>query len=320
VFILIGSGSTGLDACIGSAFSSGEKVIVGINGFFGERLGLIANGYNLEVIPVEAEFGQPLRAADFSDALRRHPEARGIILVHLETTTTIINPVPEIGQIARRAGVPYVVDTVSSLGGLPVRMDEWGIDLSASASQKCLGAPPGLSPVAVGPGGWEAIERNPRKGHGWYLNLLTWREYARNWGHFHPFPTTQATSTLRALNVSLQRLQAEGMEARLARYHELALYLRQRLREIGYRLFTPDELMTPVLTAAYGPAGVPTGEVVAFMSERRGIKISAGFGEKLANLIIRIGHMSPTVTRQDLDLVVEGLAAFRPDWRDTPKD
>lgn len=311
VFILVGSGSAAVDACIGSSMISGEPIIVGINGFFGERVAHIARSYGLDVIPVEAPLGKPLKAADFEDALRRHPSAKAVATVHLETSTTVVNPVPEIGQITRRYGVPYIVDAVSSLGGISFDMDEWGVDFCAAASQKCLGAPPGVAPVAVGPRGWEAVERAPHH-HGWYLNLSTWREHAHKWADFHPFPVTMATNIVVALNRSLQNLLAVGMENRLAYYRELALYLRTSLRQAGFEPFTPDEQMAPVLTAAYGPEGVDTRKIVSFVADQYGIKISAGFGEQLADKIIRVGHMTTTISKDDIDRLLEALQAFKP--------
>jgi alanine-glyoxylate transaminase/serine-glyoxylate transaminase/serine-pyruvate transaminase len=291
----------------------GGKMLIGINGFFGERLKAIAENYNIEVLPVTAELGQPLRPADFEAALRKHSGIKAVAAVHLETSTTIINPAEEIGQITRKHGVPFLLDAVSSLGGMPVCMDAWGVDLCASASQKCLGAPPGLAPVAVGEGGWEAIRRNPRPGHGWYLNLNVWRQYAIDWGDWHPFPITMATNNVAALSVSLRSLLAEGIGNRQKRYYSLAQRARAGLRRIGMQPYTPDEILAPVITAAYGPQGVPTGKIVEYLSDAYHIKIAGGLGD-LKDKIFRIGHMSPSVSEQDIDDVLNALASFRPGW------
>ncbi len=315
VYLLVGSGSAAIDACLGSAVAGGEKVLVGSNGFFGERLQAIAENYGLEVVPVTAALGRPLAPQDFASALRRHADIRAVAAVHVETSTTIVNPVAEIGQVVRRHGLPFFVDAVSSLGGMPMQMDEWGIDLCASASQKCLGAPPGLAPVAIGPRGWEAIDRVPSKGHGWYLNLRIWRQYAQDWADWHPFPITMATSNVLALQAGLESLLREGVETRLARYRRLALRLRQGLRRIGMPPYTPDDLLAPMLTAAYGPPGVPTSHIVQYMADVHHIKIAGGLGEGLKDKIFRIGHMAPALTEADVDQVVEALAGFRPACR-----
>lgn len=313
LFLMNGSGTVGIDACLGSAFSTGEKILVGVNGFFGERLKAVAEANGLQVVVVPAEPGLPLRAADFEQAFEQHPDAVGATVVHLETSTTIVNPVEEIGPVVRRRGGWFMVDAVSSLGGLPYHMDEWGIDLCASASQKCLGAPPGLSPVAVGKRGWEAIDRNPNKAHGWYSDLRIWRKYAEEWYDWHPFPITVATNNIMALLTSLDQLLAEGIEKRLERYQHLAVYLRAGLRGMGLEPFTPDELMAPVLTAARMPAGVSAEKVVAYLADNHGIKISHGLGT-LKDAIIRIGHMSPTVSEVDLDEVLAALKQY-PGWK-----
>jgi alanine-glyoxylate transaminase/serine-glyoxylate transaminase/serine-pyruvate transaminase len=310
VFLLVGSGSAGLDACLGSAAATGQAVIIGVNGFFGQRLQAIAEAYGLRVVPVDAEWGQALDPADFETALRRHPDAALVAVVHVETSTTVVNPIREIGAIVRAHGGYYLVDAVSSLGGVPLRMDDWHIDLCASASQKCLGAPPGVAPVAIGPRGWEAIDRVPDKGHGWYLNLRVWRQYAHDWAGWHPFPITQATSIILALRASLRRLLDEGLEARQTRYRALALRLRRGLREIGMPPFTPDERLAPIVTAAYGPPGVPTSRIVDYMAQVHHIKIAGGMGDLLRDRLFRIGHMSASLTEADIDEVVANLGKF----------
>ena len=310
VFIIVGSGSAAIDACIGSCVPNGGKILIGINGFFGERLKSIAENYNLEVIPVTAEWGQPLRSEDFASKLKKYKDIKAVAAVHLETSTTIINPAEEIGYITRKHDLPFILDTVSSLGGMPVCMDDWGIDLCASASQKCLGAPPGLAPVAVGVRGWEMLKRNPQSGHGWYLNLNIWRQYANEWADWHPFPITMATNNIAALRISLGNLLREGMEARQERYRNLALRLRNGIRSIGLTPFTPDELMAPVITAVKGQEDVPTGLIVDYLAKNHHIKIAGGLGA-LKDKIFRIGHMSPSLAQSDIDDVVNALMAFQ---------
>jgi len=310
VYIIVGAGTAALDAGIGSSLAAGEKIIVGINGFFGERLQSISESYNQVVVAVACEWGQPLRVEQFEEALRQNPDAKAVAITHLETSTTIANPVEEIGKLTRERGVLFIVDAVSSLGGLPMKMDEWGIDLCATASQKCLGAPPGLAPLAVGRKAWEMIDRNPKNGNGFYLNLRVWRKYATEWADWHPTPITMATNNVMALKAGLTSLLREGVAARGQRYMELAKRLRAGLRRIGMPPYTPDEMMVPILTAAYGPAGVATSRIISYMDEEHRIKIAGGLGP-LNDKIIRIGHMSPTVSRQDIDKVVEALASFK---------
>ena len=311
VFLLVGAGTTAIDSCFGSALASGEKVIIGINGFFGQRLKDVAEDYNLQVVPVYAEWGKALRASDFDAAFQAHPDAAAAAAVHLETSTTVVNPVEQIGPLVRRHGAYFIVDAVSSLGGMTYRMDDWCIDLCASATQKCLGTAPGLAPVAVGARGWEAIDRHPAKGHGFYTNLANWRKYAHEWGSWHPTLVTMAVNNALSLRVSLDQLLAEGIENRLGRYRRLALHLRAGLRRIGYQPFTPDEAMSPVLTAACPPADVTPAGLMRYLESEHRIKIAPGLGE-LMGKIIRIGHMSPVLTTQDIDELLDAMAGYKP--------
>jgi alanine-glyoxylate transaminase/serine-glyoxylate transaminase/serine-pyruvate transaminase len=310
VFLMTGSGTAAIDACLGSSLSTGEKVIIGNNGFFGDRLVSVADHNGLQVVQVKAEWGEPLDPADFESTIRKHPDARMVAVVHCETSTTVLNPIQAIGPIARKHGLLFFVDAVSALGGVPYAMDEWCLDLCASASQKCLGAPPGVAPVAVNARAWEFINRNPVKGHGWYTDLAVWKKYSVEWGDWHPTPITMATSIVNALAVSLQQLTAEGIPVRMQRFRQLALQLRQGLRKIGMPPFTPDEGMSPVLTAGFPPSGVPSPRIVEYLLKEYGIQISAGLGE-LHDRIFRIGHMSPILTAADIDQVLQALGNFK---------
>lgn len=303
VFLLSGSGTAGIDACFGSVFHRGETVIVASNGFFGLRLIDIAQRRGLNVIPVWGEEGQPLEVEPVLEALQAHPETRGVAAVHLETSTTILNPIGQLGKALRGKDVLFVVDAVSSLGGIEFRMEEWGVDLAASATQKCLGAPPGLSPVAVSQRAWERITRQPEDA-GWFTDLRMWKKYMVEWGDWHPTPVTMNSNLVTALNVALRMLAEEGIEARLERYRQLALQLRAGLERIGLEPYTPVERMNAVLTAAWTP--VPSGRLVSFLEQECRIKISSGLGA-MKEQLIRIGHMSPVVTAQDIDDVIDGL-------------
>ena len=310
VFLLVGSGSSALDAGIGSLTHSGETIIVGVNGFFGERLAHMGRDYGLQVEALTAPLGEPLDPPKIAEMLDRHPDAAALALVHLETSTSVVNPVKELAALANARSVPLIVDAVSALGGLPLKIDEWGIDICVSSSQKCLGAPPGLAPISVSDRAWEIMASKPGRGHGWYLNLETWRWFAKEWADWHPFPVTMATNNILAIRTALRNLLAEGLEARIARFTDLALRLRKGVRELGLKPLTPDEQLAPVLTAIYGPDGAHSDEIVRFMLDERNIKISGGLGEGLRERIFRVGHMSPGVSQKDIDDVIEGLAAF----------
>ncbi len=258
---MAGSGTCAIDACMGSSVMSGEKIIIGNNGFFGDRLMTVAKSYGLHVVEVKAPWGEALDPAEISKALKANPDVKIVAVVHSETSTTILNPIEAIGWVVKDSGALFMVDAVSSLGGVPIEVDGWKIHLCPSASQKCLGATPGLAPVSISPKAWKMIlDRFYQKAHGWYTNLQVWREYARDWGDWHPTPVTMPVSIANGLLVSLEQLLAEGIDARMRRYKSLAIRLRSGLREAGMQPFTPDEALNPVLTAAYPPDGVDSAE------------------------------------------------------------
>ena len=188
IYMIAGSGSTANEVALNSALRPGEKVIVGNNGMFGDRLIEMIASLLCEPIEVKSDPGVPLSAAAFADALARHPDATLVAAVQLETSTGVLNPVREIASVANAAGVRVMVDAVSSLAGTDLPMDQWKIDLVTSGSQKCLGGPPGLAVVAVGDEGWKLVERPGARG--WIMNLNLWQKYAVDWGDWHPHPAT----------------------------------------------------------------------------------------------------------------------------------
>ncbi|NLD49465.1 MAG: alanine--glyoxylate aminotransferase family protein [Clostridiaceae bacterium] len=309
VYIMVGSGSAGIDACLGSAFSKGEKIIVGVNGFFGNRLVEIAESHEINVVQIDFAWDKPICPVVIEEIIEKNPDTKGIAVVHLETSTGVVNPVEQIGRVCKEHNIIFFVDAVSSLGGVPFSMDDFHIDLCASASQKCLGAPPGLSLVAVGKNGWNKI--NSIKGHsnGWYLNLRNWQKYSDEWADWHPYPITMATSNVVALNASLNQLLDEGLEKRIAHYKDLAVRLRKGLALLGYKPFTPNESMAPIMTVAYGPKDVHTSKIVDYLLDVHNLKIAGGLGQ-LHDKIIRIGHMSPRINQDDIDLLLNALREF----------
>ncbi len=309
VFLMVGSGTCAIDACMGSSLMAGEKILIGNNGFFGDRLVAIAQNNGLDVIEVKAEWGETLDPQAIKQALREHADIKAVAVVHSETSTTIINPIEEIGAILKPLETVFIVDAVSSLGGLPFDLENWGVDLCASATQKCLGCVPGLAPVAISPKAWQMIDRPGSKAHSWYTNLQNWRKYAKEWGDWHPTPVTMPVNTVNALMVALQQLMEEGIENHMIRFQNFALQLRAGLREAGMLPFTPDEILNPVLTAARPPEGVESCQVVKYLLDTHGIQISGGLGD-LKNKIFRVGHMSPVLTSEDIDTLIEDLKSF----------
>jgi alanine-glyoxylate transaminase/serine-glyoxylate transaminase/serine-pyruvate transaminase len=309
VYIMAGSGTLGLDAAVHSTFSPGEKIAVGINGFFGIRMQEIVEANGLIAVPAEGPPEEPLDPAAFARVLDDDPSIVGVALVHLETSTAVLNPVDEIAQLARSRDKITIVDAVSSLAGTPMQMDDWGIDLCVSGVQKGLGAAPGLGLVAVSPRAWDRIENRSDPVRSWYLDLRRWQWYIDNWGHWHPSPITMPTALIKGLRVALQSLFAEGLEARLQRYEGLARRLRDGLAALDMALVVPEAQMTPVLTAAFCPPGVLSGDIVRYVEAEHHIKITAGFGD-YKDRVIRIGHMGGAISEDDIDSLLAALKQF----------
>lgn len=297
LFMVPAAGSALLDMAFGSLLADGETVVVGMNGFFGERLGAIAESHGLRVVPFQAPLGQPLDPEALRRILREHPEARAVAVVHHETATTVMNPVRELARVTGDAGLPFILDAVSSLGGVPLPVDEWGIDVCVTVANKCLECPPGLAFISVSPRAWEWVNRNENTRHGWYLNLRTWRWYAENWGAWHPTPVTMPTNNVLGLRVSLRRIVTEGLEAHFERYRRASQAVRRGLAAVGFEMFIPDgPSASPIATAVKARPEFSVNELMAYLAREHGILISGGL-EPLAGKIFRVGHMGKAATR-----------------------
>ena len=295
LFIVPGSGTAALDMAFGSMLATGETVIVGDNGFFGERLRSIAAAYGLRAVPFTAPQAHPLDPDDLRRLLAQEPDARAVAVVHHETATTVLNPVEELAQVTHQAGLPIIVDAISSLGGVALPVDEWAIDTCVTVANKCLECPPGLGLVSVSPKAWEWVDRNEGQPHGWYLNLRTWRKYAIEWGNWHPTPVTMPTNNILGLQASLRRILDGGLEAHLARYRGAARAVRQGLTALGFEMLVEEPFASPIATAVKARPEFRVDELIKYLAQTYGILISGGIGP-LRGKIFRVGHMGKATT------------------------
>ena len=289
VLMIPGSGTTGLDAGVGSLLARGDKVLVLSNGFFGQRLTTIARAYQLDVHVLTSSSLQPAPIDQVRQKLKEGG-FQAVLMVHHETSSGVLNPVKEVADLCRLFDVPFMVDAISSLGIVELNTHDWGIDLCVSASQKGLEAPPGLTLVAISDRAWQIMRSKAPTGHGFYLDLLTWREFIENWGDWHPSVVTMPASIILALRTSLQKLKGEGLEQRIAHYRRAARAVRAGLVAIGFELPVKEEWAAPGITVVKAPAGIDPGEIQARLLEEHNIAIARGGGE-LAGVGLRIGHM-----------------------------
>jgi alanine-glyoxylate transaminase / serine-glyoxylate transaminase / serine-pyruvate transaminase len=301
-FPVSGTGSAGMEAAFVNVVRPGDAVVVGVNGVFGGRMCDVAARCGAEVVRVDVEWG---RAIDPQLLLAAHPSPAIIAVVHAETSTGVRNDVDVLG--AEKGDALLLVDCVTSLGGIPVEIDEWGVDLAYSGTQKCLGVPPGLAPLTVGP---RAIERIVEKPQSWYLDLGLLGGYVgeasgRSGGrtYHHTAPVAMVAS----LHGGLSRILDEGLENVWARHEEAGRQLQEGLEEMGLELFAAKGHRLPELTTLKVPEGVDSAAVRRYLLERHDIEIGAGAGE-FASTVWRIGLMGHNA-RPDAVLLV--LAALR---------
>jgi alanine-glyoxylate transaminase/serine-glyoxylate transaminase/serine-pyruvate transaminase len=289
IILLAGPGSAALDATLGSLMRTGEKVLVPSNGFFGQRMATIAQGYGLDARLVQASMGQPVDPGAVRECLAAERDVQAIGVVHLETSTGVLNP--------------------SSLGGVPLPVDEWGIDVCVSVTNKCLACPPGIAPLSISQRAWDQIDRKGGRAHGWYLNLRVWKDYSINWGDWHPTPTTMPTNTVMAMMVSLRRILDMGLEANYDRYVQAARTVRGRLEQLGFKMLTKEACTSPLITAMYGLPDMDIADFRRYLREERGIMISGGLDE-LRGKIFRIGHIGKAASAEYSELLLDGVEAY----------
>jgi alanine-glyoxylate transaminase/serine-glyoxylate transaminase/serine-pyruvate transaminase len=309
VVLLFGPGTAALETCLASGLATGDEVLVATNGLFGDRLADVARTLGLVVHPVTAGEREPIRPEALVEALDRHPAARAFAVVHHETSLGLINPVRELCRLAGGRGLLTIVDAVASLGGVPLRMDDWGIDLCATSGNKCLGAPVGVAPIAVGPRGWAAVDDGRRKIAGWYLNLATWRRFGDMWAGWHPSPTTMPSNVCVALRAALDEVLERGLEAHQARLARAAARVREGLAEMGFEMVIPDGSASPVTTAVWALPDMDVDDYLEWLRRERGMRVGGGLGP-LAGRSFRVGHMGRAAEPGVVDLYLRATAEY----------
>ncbi len=314
VFPMGGSGTAAVEAALSTLLGLEKHAAVVTNGSFGDRLLAIARAYDPEALSIEFEWGKAADPAEVGAFLDAH-RVDVLAVVQSETSTGVLNPIRELAEVARKRGVAIMVDGVGSVGGAPLCLDDWGIAAAATASQKCLEAPPGLGIAALSAEGWQLADSLKRPTPGFYLNLRTWRKWAEEDPDYHPYPVTVATNNLMALDVATQRVLAEGLEARYERHRRVASYLRTRLRLLHFQLLADDDAASPTVTVAIPPEGIDPARLMTTLRQEYGIVIGGGLG-KLKGKVIRIGHLGASANEVMMNRVTAALDAAQRRPRD----
>lgn len=307
-FPISATGSAGMEACLVNLLEPGDTAVIGVNGVFGTRMVDIVERCGAKVVKLEAPWGNVIDPADVERALRENAPVKVVALVHAETSTGAWQPVENIGRLTRDADALFVLDTVTSLGGCPVRIDDWLVDACYSGTQKCLSCPPGLSPVTFGPRAIEAVRKRKTKVQSWYLDLTMIERY---WGEERVYHHTAPISMNYALLEALRLVQEEGLKARWRRHERNHLALRAGLNALGLRLAAQEGHQLWTLNSVTIPDGVDDAGVRKALLSDFNIEIGAGLGP-LRGKTWRIGLMGESSTEANVLLVLSALERLLP--------
>ncbi len=297
-----GTGSAGMEACFVNLLEPGDTAIIGVNGVFGERMCEVARRCGADVVRVDAPWGATLDPQRLLDAHRTHPDARLLSVVHAETSTGVENDVAPLRAL-QETDTLLLVDTVTSLGGIPVDVDGWGIDACYSGTQKCLGVPPGLSPVTFSPRAVERVQTRSTPPQSWYLDLGLIGDYVGGARKYHH---TAPTAMIVALHAGLGAVLDEGLEQSWARHRAVGTRLQAGLVELGWSLIAPDGHRLPQLTSVRLPDGLDEGVLRKGLLTGYGIEVGGGLGE-FAGVAWRIGLMGHSARERSVTALLGAL-------------
>lgn len=294
------TGSAGMEAAFVNTVAAGDVVVVAVNGLFGERMCEVARRCGAEVVRVGHEWGQPVDPQRVAEA---HPAPKIIAAVHAETSTGVRSDIAALGEVKGEALL--LVDAVTSIGGIELRADEWGVDIGYAGTQKCLGAPPGLAPFTINDRAYERRVTDPRS---WYLDLGLLGGYVGGTtGTRRSYHHTAPTGMVASLHGALRRIIDEGLPQVWQRHERAGRRLQEGLQEMGLELFAADGHRLPELTAVHVPDGVDSAAVRAELLERYDLEIGGGVG-RYADSLWRIGLMGPNASDDAVALVLAALA------------
>lgn len=298
-----GTGSAGMEAAFANFVEPGDPVLIGVNGYFSERMVEIAGRYGAVVQRLDRAWGEVFTLEEIDAALRKQP-AKLVALVHAETSTGALQPLDGMAEVVHRHGALLLVDCVTSLGGLPVQIDARGIDIAYSGTQKCIGAPPGLAPITVGPAARSILESRKTKVANWYLDLSIVAQY---WGAARTYHHTAPINMNYALREALRMIQEEGLEARYARHKANAELLWAGLEDMDLELHVSPEHRLTTLTTVRVPAGVDDMAVRKSLLDDYNVEIGGGLGA-LKGKVWRVGLMGYNARPESVAVLLRALA------------
>jgi alanine-glyoxylate transaminase/serine-glyoxylate transaminase/serine-pyruvate transaminase len=297
-----GTGSAGMEAALCNFIEPGDPVLIAVNGYFGERLCDMASRYDAQVRRIERPWGGVFTVEEVEAALRQQP-ARLVVLVHAETSTGALQPMEGMAEVVHRYGGLLVIDCVTSLGGVPVKIDDWDVDVAYSGTQKCLSCPPGLAPLTVGERAVEVLKNRKTPVANWYLDLSVLGQY---WGTERTYHHTAPITMNYALREALRLVYEEGLEPRFERHLSHARLLWEGLAEIGLELQVPLAHRLPALSTILIPDGADDLAVRRRLLDDYSIEIAGGLGAGKGR-VWRVGLMGYSSRRENVLLLLAAL-------------
>ncbi|HWM77742.1 MAG TPA: alanine--glyoxylate aminotransferase family protein [Methylomirabilota bacterium] len=302
VITMPGSGKTALESSALSMVEPGDRALVIVAGVFGQLMAAVLGRIGAEVTEFTVEWGQPIDLARLEREIER-VKPKIVTMVHNETSTGTTYPAADVGKIVKGHGALFLLDSVSSLAGIEVRTDGWGVDLNMTGSQKCLAAPLGMAIIGVTPPAWEAMERRKHKASSYVYDLLRWRD---SWipvsrggrvpdGGKRMQPISMPTQMTQALAVAVRLVLEEGLEARFRRHAVTGRAFRAGVEAMRLEMFPDKSIQSDTVSCIKTPPGIEAAAVVSRMRQTYGILIGTGL-DKMRTTTLRVGHMGITAS------------------------
>jgi len=307
VYLMASSGTGAMEAALSSTLEPGEKVLVLTNGHFGDRIAMIAQRYHLETEILHFPVNESVRPEALKERLGKGlGDLVAVSVVQSESQNGILNPIKELAAICNGYQIPLIVDTVSALGGVEFRMDEWGVDIAVSATQKCLGSVVGISVVAVNDKSWKFIEK--KQGTGYYFNLNCWRDSMHH-NIIHPHPCSMSESLIFSVDAAADLILEEGLENRWKRHGDLYEYYARELKKLGFEMFVPRQDACPTVISINKHPKITIDDFRNRLKNEYGILIGVGIHEQQGK-IWRIGNMAEQATKDKAENLVAAVSGI----------
>ena len=301
--VISATGSAGMETCFVNLLERGDEAIVCVSGVFGNRMCDIVERCGAKLTRIDARWGDPIDSQQVKEVLRK-TKPKLVAIVHAETSTGVLQPLEEISKMVHEAGALFLVDAVTSLAGIPVKVDEWGIDAIYSGSQKCISAPPGLSPISFSPDACKVINARKSRSQSWYFDMSMIRNY---WsGSKRAYHHTSPISMIYSIHEAMRIVLEEGLEQRFERHRRNHAILRDGLETMGFEFIVSPEFRIPMLNAVKIPEGYDDAAIRSRLLNEYNIEIGAGLGD-FAGKVWRIGLMGESCTVNHINLILAAL-------------